>query len=366
MKTVKVEVGGHGYPVIIGRDVFPCLGSLLPPRLRKVLLVSDSSVYPLWGNRMTCALEEAGLTVKSFAVDPGEKSKTLAVADTLYTSALEAGLGRGDLVAALGGGVVGDLAGFVAATYMRGIAFLQVPTTLLAQVDSAVGGKVAVNHWLGKNLIGAFHQPVLALADLGTLDTLPRREYLAGAAEVVKYGAGLNEPFLTYLEQNWEGLMDGADDILAGVVATCCQLKADVVARDEREAGERKLLNFGHTLGHGLEAATGYSYYLHGEAVAVGMVLETLIAREMKVLAENEARRLLTLFKRLNPIPPPPGLDSGPVLAALRFDKKRTGGKGVFILPVRAGEARLFDHVEEALAARVLARYLTGDWEKEF
>jgi 3-dehydroquinate synthase len=365
MRTVQVETGGGSYPIIIGREVFPSLADRLPPGIRKVLLVSDGNVFPLFGDSLARTLAEAGLMVKPYVVDPGEKSKTLRVAEALYTVALEAGLGRGDLVAALGGGVAGDLAGFVAATYMRGVAFLQVPTTLLAQVDSSVGGKVGVNHPLGKNLIGAFHQPVLVAADLATLDTLPRREFLAGAAEVVKYGAALSEPFLRFLEQNWEGFMGGDHSVLAEVVATCCRLKAEVVARDERETGERALLNFGHTLGHALEAATGYSHYLHGEAVTVGMVLDTLIAREMKVLPAGEADRLLALLYRLGLRPPPPGLDAGPALAALRFDKKRAGGSAVFILPVRAGAARVFGGVEESLAAGVLAGYLDGHLGEE-
>ncbi len=359
MQTVRVDTGVGGYAIIIGRDIFRLLPEALPVRPRRVLLVSDSNVYPHWGEGLVRALAAAGPDVKPYVVNPGEQSKTLAVAEALYTAALQAGLDRGDLVAALGGGVVGDLAGFVAATYMRGVAFLQAPTTLLAQVDSAVGGKVAVNHPLGKNLIGAFHQPVLVLSDLGALATLPPREYRAGAAEVVKYGAALSEPFLAYLEQNWEGFMAADDTVLAEVVATCCRLKAGIVARDEREAGERALLNFGHTLGHALEAATGYAYYLHGEAVAVGMALATLIAREAGVLPGDEADRLLAVLGRLGLLPPPPGLDSGTVLATLRYDKKRKGGRGVFILPVRAGEARIFDSLEET-AARVLAQYLGG------
>jgi 3-dehydroquinate synthase len=303
-------------------------------------------------------LGRSGFQVFTAVVPAGEESKAMARAEKLYTAAIKAGLERGDMIVALGGGVVGDLAGFVAATYLRGVPFVQVPTTLLAQVDSSVGGKVAVNHPLGKNLIGAFYQPRLVWIDLAVLDTLPVREFLAGAAEVVKYSVILSEPFFCYLEDNWTALLAGETAVLTRVVETCCSLKAGVVAEDERDEGIRAILNFGHTLGHALEAVTEYGYYLHGEAVLVGMSLATKIAVRKKHLNKDDAERILALLARAGFRQPPSGLRPEQVEKALWLDKKREKGRLVFVLPVSIGKVERFTDVDSQTIREVLDEYL--------
>jgi len=362
MRLVQVPLGERSYPIYIGKNLYAAVAGTWPEnvRLSRVLLVSDENVFPLYGGRFVATLHDAGFAVTPVVIPAGEGSKTLAWAETLYTAAIEAGLDRNGLIVALGGGVTGDLAGFAAATYLRGVPFVQVPTTLLAQVDSSVGGKVAVNHPLGKNLIGAFYQPRLVWIELGALDTLPEREFLAGAAEVVKYGAILSEPFFGYLEANWQLFLDRDPSVLAETVAACCGLKARVVAEDEREKGLRAILNFGHTLGHALEAATAYSYYLHGEAVLAGMVMAVNIALRKRVLPEKDAGRLLGMFAKIGVRPAPPGLAAAEVIAALAHDKKREEDVTVFILPVRIGRVEPFLDVDAGTVRNVLNEYL-GD-----
>ena len=259
MQTIQVDLKERAYEIKIVSHQWHQLAAALAKVLApgKVLLVSDEHVWAHYGSYVESALQ-GSYTVVPVIIPPGEASKTLAEADRLYTVAIEAGLDRSNAVIALGGGVVGDLAGFVAATYLRGVPFVQIPTTLLAQVDSSVGGKVAVNHRLGKNLIGAFYQPKLVWIELETLKTLPPREFMAGAAEVVKYGAILSADFITFLEENWAGFLKQDKAILQEIIATCCRLKSQVVVEDERETGKRAILNFGHTLGHALEAATSF------------------------------------------------------------------------------------------------------------
>lgn len=362
MRVVWVPLGRQSYPIYIGRDLYPALGKTWLESIKpgRALLVSDEQVFSLHGENLTRELSAAGFQVFTALLPAGEGSKTLTCAEYLYTAAIEAGLDRRCAVLALGGGVIGDLAGFVAATYLRGVPFVQIPTTLLAQVDSSVGGKVAVNHTLGKNLIGAFHQPQLVWVDLAMLETLSAREYLAGAAEVIKYGVILSAPFCTFLENNWPAFLDREPEVLAEVVATCCALKSQVVAADEREEGVRAILNFGHTLGHALEAATGFTYYLHGEAVLAGMMMATEIAAARGVLPPGEAQRLLSLYHRLGILSAPPGLEEERLLAALWQDKKREGASLVFVLPRRSGEAELFRDVDMALIRRVAQDYLSG------
>lgn len=361
MRVVQVALGERSYPIYIGKNIWPALAGRLRETLKpgKALLVSDANVFPLFGGKVAAALAEAGFTVTPAVVPAGEGSKTLQHADNLYTAAIEAGLDRNGVVVALGGGVTGDLAGFAAATYLRGVPFVQVPTTLLAQVDSSVGGKVAVNHKLGKNLIGAFYQPKLVWVELDSLNTLPEREFLAGAAEVVKYGVIVSEPLITYLEAHWDRFLAKETAVLTEVVGDCCAIKAGVVAQDEREEGLRAILNFGHTLGHALEAATLYTYYLHGEAVLVGMVLAVRLAVRLGLLPREEGARLLRLFSRVGLKEAPPGLARQPVMTALQQDKKREGDNLVFILPVKIGEVRPFRHVPRDTVEAVLAAYLT-------
>jgi 3-dehydroquinate synthase len=361
MRVVQVPLGERGYPIYIGKNIFPTLGGawLKTVKPGRVLLVSDENVFPLYGGKLIDALDNNGFDVTPVVIPAGEGSKSLGWAENLYTRALEADLDRSSLFIALGGGVVGDLAGFAAATYMRGVPYVHVPTTLLAQVDSSVGGKVAVNHELGKNLIGAFYQPKLVWVELAALDTLPEREYLAGAVEVIKYGIIMDESFFSCLESNWQAFLAKDPVVLAEVIAACCELKARVVVEDEREAGLRAILNFGHTLGHALEAATSYGHYLHGEAVLVGMLLAVDIAKDKGVLAPVHATRCKALLSRIGVKRPPTGLGTDQVMAALRYDKKKEGNTLVFILPERVGQASVYRDVDYLSIERVLDKYLT-------
>ena len=268
-------------------------------RVGPLLIVSDSNVDPLHGDRCEDVLRRRGLTVSRAVVPAGESSKSLERLAGLYETAVAAGLDRSSLVVALGGGMVGDLAGFLAATFLRGIGVAQVPTTLLAMVDSSVGGKTAVNLPQGKNLVGAFHQPVEVAADITTLRTLPDREYVSGLAEVVKYGVIWDAAFFELLERNVERLLSRDEDLLEEIVARCCEIKAEVVAVDELEAGARAILNFGHTLGHALEGVAGYGRWLHGEAVAAGMEYAARLSCALRGFPEEEERRLAELLSSL-------------------------------------------------------------------
>lgn len=362
MKVAEVALGERSYPIYIGKNIWHNIPAVWPGRVKRgnVLLVSDEHVFPLYGGRLIGQLHEAGFGVRPAVLPAGEESKTLKSAGLLYDAAIEAGLDRHGVIVALGGGVVGDVAGFAASTYLRGVPFIQAPTTLLAQVDSSVGGKVAVNHPRGKNLIGSFYQPRLVWSELETLASLPARQFRAGLAEVVKYGVIASEPFFCYLDENWDALLALEPAVLTDVVAECCTLKAAVVVKDEREAGLRAILNFGHTLGHALEAATAYTHYLHGEAVLAGMVMATHLAVSLKILHRAEAERLLSMYARIGLTPPPPGLCRGDVVTALGHDKKREGEAVIFILPVTIGKTKLVRSLDPALVEQVLAAYLDG------
>lgn len=275
METLRVALGGRAYPIHIGAGALDA-AELYQPHLGagRVAVVTNAVVGPLYLERVKAALQRAGAAdVLAVLVEDGESAKSWGTLDRVFDALLGARLGRDSVIVALGGGVIGDLAGFAAAVYQRGIHFIQVPTTLLAQVDSSVGGKTAVNHARGKNMIGAFHQPRAVIADVAALATLPERELRAGVAEVIKHGFALDAALVGWLESNVERLLAGDAAALAHVVRRSCELKAEVVAADEREAGPRILLNFGHTFGHAIEAGSGYGAWLHGEAVAAGMVM---------------------------------------------------------------------------------------------
>ena len=274
MESLRVALGERSYPIHIGAGLLDS-SALYAPHLAggAVAVVTNEIVAPRYLARVSKALEAAGARVVEIVVEDGEPAKNWRTLERVFDALLAARCGRDSLLVALGGGVVGDLAGFAAAVYQRGVAYLQVPTTLLAQVDSSVGGKTAINHERGKNMIGAFHQPRAVIADVATLDTLPDRELRAGLAEVIKHGLALDAGFVDWLEANLEKLLARERAALSAAVRRCCELKARVVAADERELGVRALLNFGHTFGHAIEAASGYGTWLHGEAVAAGMVM---------------------------------------------------------------------------------------------
>jgi 3-dehydroquinate synthase len=347
--TVNVALGERSYPIVIGEAL---LGSgfdlAAHVRGRDCLVVTNTTVGPLYLAKL-----EAGLHGKQFtslALEDGESFKTLAAVEKILDCLVAGGANRDTTVIALGGGVVGDIAGFGAAAYMRGVDFIQVPTTLLAQVDSSVGGKTGVNHPGGKNLIGAFHQPRLVLIDIDTLKTLPDRELHAGLAEVIKYGAIADAAFFAWLEEHMPALLERDADALAYAVRRSCELKAAVVAEDEREAGRRAILNFGHTFGHAIEHCQGYGEWLHGEAVAAGMVM----AAALSDIDEETRQRLERLIERAGlPVRPPP-VGAGRLRAAMGMDKKALSRALRFVLLERLGQAYLTADFDEPRLLQIL------------
>jgi 3-dehydroquinate synthase len=346
MESLRVALGSRSYPIHIGADLVG-RAELYRPYLGggSAAIVTNNVVGPLYLTKVREALQ--GMRVTEIVVDDGEQAKGWETLDQVCDALLAARCGRDTLLVALGGGVVGDLAGFVAAVYQRGIAFVQVPTTLLAQVDSSVGGKTAINHARGKNMIGAFHQPLAVISDVTTLDTLPDRELRCGLAEMIKHALALDLPFVEWLEGNVRQLLARDRTALMYAVRRCCELKAGIVAADERETGVRALLNFGHTFGHAIEAATGYGSWLHGEAIAAGMVMAAELSMRLNLIGNPEVARVRSLIGKA-------GLPtSGPALAPARLmelmagDKKAAQGKPRFVVLEALGRAALLGGVEE-------------------
>ncbi len=354
MDQLRLELGERSYQIMIGFADLDQLGANLQPLklANRICLITNTTVGKLYGGRVKSVLADSGYTVSYYEVPDGEEYKTLQSAAAIYDYMIDAGMERGSAVVALGGGVVGDLVGFAAATYMRGIPLIQVPTTLLAQVDSSVGGKVAVNHPRGKNLIGCFYQPRLVFADLQTLRTLPEREIIAGMAEVIKYGVIWDSTFFAFLEQHLGRILNLEPDALMETVKRSCAIKAEIVSRDEREDGLRAILNFGHTIGHALESLTNYQVYRHGEAIAAGMAAAATLAagRGMQEAADRE--RLVALLRRTGlPVSfPYPARD---LMGLLSHDKKVFEGRPRFVLPLKIGEVEICSNLEdeEILAA---------------
>ncbi len=298
-RRVRVELGERAYDIVIGRDLEMVAG-LDSLQGQRGLIVSDSNVDPLYGEKVESAFTAAGCGMTRVVVPAGEPSKSAERLIELWAAAVDAELDRHGFVVALGGGVIGDLAGFLAASYLRGVRFVQLPTSLLAMVDSSVGGKTGINLPHGKNLVGAFYQPQGVVADLGMLSTLADREYVSGLAEVVKYGVISDPTLFEFLETNAAGILNRDDALVAEVVARSCEIKASVVAADEREGGLRAILNFGHTMGHALEQCDGYGVWLHGEAIAIGMVYAAEVSVAAHGLSREAADRLIALLKALN------------------------------------------------------------------
>ena len=337
-KTVEVRLEERSYPIHIGRGV--TLGQVLEEAAgRRALIVTDSNVEPLHGVAVQAAFEARGLSCLRVTVPAGEATKDLRWVGELYARAATEKLDRSSLVVALGGGMVGDLAGFVAATYLRGVGFIQVPTTLLAMVDSSVGGKTGINLAQGKNLVGAFYQPLEVDADLAMLDSLPEREYLSGLAEVVKYGVIWDAKLFREFEVNAAALRSRDAEVLERTIARCCEIKAEVVAMDERELGPRAILNFGHTLAHALEKVGGYGRWLHGEAVAMGMRYAAQLSVAQSGLHQADADRLTALLAALGlPVTAGPGLDWAALREAMLSDKKTLRKTPRFVLAKRLGD----------------------------
>ncbi|WP_338461256.1 3-dehydroquinate synthase [Brevibacillus borstelensis] len=357
-EILRVELGERSYPIVIGDGLLQQAGPMLREAglapTSKLFVVTDENVALLYQQTLKTALEAEGYAVHSFVIASGEQSKSLAVYEAVMTAAISAGLDRKSAVLALGGGVVGDLAGFVAATYMRGIAFVQVPTTLLAH-DSSVGGKVAINHPLGKNLIGAFHQPRLVLYDTSTIRSLPERERAAGFAEVLKHGLIADETFVSWLEANAEKLWQLDSELLSKAIYRGCEVKANIVSADETEQNQRALLNLGHTFGHAFEALCEYSTLNHGEAISIGMCLAAKVAERMGIAqagVHNRTRGLLRQYQL--PTEWPHKLDPAKVLEVMKRDKKAVGGKLALVLPRAIGAVELFSQVDEELILSVM------------
>lgn len=358
MDTVRVDLGPRSYDIAISRGDPAGVGSFVRnalPKSSTALVVCDANTQS-HGYAVEGALSAAGLRTGFATVPAGESSKCLEQLARLYDALYELAADRKTAVVAVGGGVIGDLAGFTAATYNRGLPLVMAPTSLLAMVDSSVGGKTGINHPKGKNLIGAFHQPAGVWIDLDHLATLPEREYLSGLAEVVKYGVILDPEFFDYLEANTTAVRDRKSDALPFVVSRCCRLKADVVTRDEHETtGLRAVLNYGHTFAHAYETCAGYGTLLHGEAVAIGMMDAARLAAKLHLVGVDFVERQRQLLESLwLPTAPLAAFATDDLIAVMRRDKKAVGGQMRFILPTRLGEVKLFDDVPEALVRSVL------------
>ena len=339
MQTLHVELGDRRYPIFIGSDLNP--QSLLEPYIRgkQVMVVTNTTVAPLYLEHYVTAIEALGKTVATCILPDGEKYKNIEHLNLIFDALLEAGFNRDATVLALGGGVIGDMAGFASACFQRGVYFIQVPTTLLSQVDSSVGGKTGINHPLGKNMIGAFQQPQVVLADMAQLSTLPDRELSAGLAEVIKYALLGDLDFLLWLEENMDGLVGRDSALLAEAVYRSCAHKARIVANDEKEQGERALLNLGHTFGHAIESYLGYGVWLHGEAVATGMVMAADLSQRMGWISAEDLQRTKKIIQRAHLPVKCPAIPLDEFLAYMAHDKKVLNGQLRLVLMKSLGQA---------------------------
>lgn len=339
MKTLHVDLADRSYPIFIGEGLLDNSDLLLPYiKGESVLVVTNTTVAPLYLEKLTQHL--SGLKCSVIQLPDGEEYKNLETLNDIYTHLLEHRLDRNTTLIALGGGVVGDITGYAAASYQRGVNFIQIPTTVLSQVDSSVGGKTAVNHPLGKNMIGAFHQPQCVIADISTLNTLPRRELSAGIAEVIKYGILGDAEFFAWLEENIEALIRLDADKLIYAIQRSCQNKADIVAQDERESGQRALLNLGHTYGHAIETKMGYGEWLHGEAVAAGIVMAAELSKACGWISSDDLQRITQLIQRGGlPVAPPENMTADDFIINMSRDKKVLDGVLRLVLIKSIGQA---------------------------
>lgn len=355
-RTLEVRLGERSYPVIIGPGLLKQPQAFLPYlSQRRVAVISNETVFPLHGSKLAEDLRLAGVQLTEILLSDGEQHKTLGSLERIYDALLRNAFDRKSVVLALGGGVVGDLAGFAAATYQRGVPFIQVPTTLLAQVDSSVGGKTAVNHPLGKNMIGAFHQPRVVLADTSTLATLPDRELRAGLAEVIKYGLIRDPAFFMWLEANMPALLARDEAALTHAIYESCRNKAEVVEADEHEQGERALLNLGHTFGHAIEGALGFGVWLHGEAVGAGMVLAARLSCRLGLLSAAELARTERIIDAAGLPVEMPDITASQMLAFMEHDKKNEDGAIRLILMRAIGKA----YVDGSVSRQALTDFLS-------
>lgn len=358
MKTIKVKLGARSYPIIIGDNLLTRVGKFVKtiPNVGAALVITNKKIKSLYGAKLAKSLREAGIQPQFVIVADSEKSKSIATWIKTINKICDFDKGRGIAVVAFGGGVIGDLAGFVAACYHRGVPLVQIPTTLLGQVDSAIGGKTAVDLPLGKNLIGAFYQPKMVISDIGLIESLPLKEIKNGIAEIIKYAVILDSSLFKYLEKALPRLMQFNKDVLGHVISTCSRLKATVVAADEKEtSGYRSILNFGHTIGHALETSASYTKQMaHGQAVAVGMLCACDIARGMNALDGKDALKIENLIARAN-LPRRATVSSiSGVLKAISYDKKIISGKLRFILPLAIGHVVVCSNIDKKLIKKAI------------
>lgn len=355
MATIDLDLGERSYPIYIDTDLLSDSALLSKYiRAKRVCIITNDVVAPLYLASLIKLLDD-NFDVDTVILPDGEAEKSLKNFDVIMSHLLENIHGRDTTLIALGGGVIGDITGFAAACYQRGVDFIQIPTTLLSQVDSSVGGKTAVNHPLGKNMIGAFYQPKAVFIDINSLSTLPEREFAAGMAEVIKYGILGKGEFFDWLEQNTDAIKAKQPQVLIELIEICCRCKADIVSADEKESGVRALLNLGHTFGHAIEAEQGYGNWLHGEAVATGMVLAAKLAVQMNLLEVSDLRRIETLIKAFDlPIEAPSDMNLASFVKHMSRDKKNIGGKLRFIVPTDIGRSEMRDDVTEDMLQQIL------------
>ena len=363
MRKVRVELEQRSYDIFIGHNSLTGLAEHMKtlPVGRKGAIITNPALNRLYGESLSRSLSGAGYRITTIELPAGERYKTLKSVSRIYDALIAEKFERGSFIIALGGGVIGDIAGFAAATYLRGIPYIQVPTSLLAQVDSSVGGKTGVDHPLGKNLIGAFYQPLLVWIDVGVLKTLPRRELIAGMAEVIKYGVIADEQFFKFIEGHYKDILSLDKDTLTHTVARSCEIKAMIVSADEREKGLRAILNFGHTIGHAVETITGYRKYRHGEAVAMGMVFAAKLAFNMGLCEDKAATDIERLCRRTGLKTKLPEVDLSVLTDILSRDKKVADGKVRFVLPVRIGEVKIVEDADNDVLQRTLQLCYTSD-----
>jgi 3-dehydroquinate synthase len=362
MPTVTLQLESRSYAIAVRAGCLDSVGdrsrTALGDRPETAVLLSNPIVYGKYGRRVRSSLKRAGFRIKEIIIGDGERHKNLRTAESIYTSLIESRVERKDVIVALGGGVIGDIAGFVAATYLRGLNLIQVPTTLLAQIDSSIGGKTGVNHRLGKNLIGSFYQPSLVVIDPIVLSTLPPREMNSGLFEALKYGVIRDKHLFARLVNNIQKLKQMDLDELVFLIAACCQIKADVVHQDEREGGLRRILNFGHTVGHALEAITSYRRFRHGEAVGHGMRSASRIAMIMELLSPDQHATISAAIHQVGKIPSAKSLASRDIISAMMRDKKTEAGSIAFVLPVEVGKVVIRPDVPLKTIRRALTESL--------
>ena len=350
MNKVEVKLVDRSYPIYIKSNILGQIGEICQHHHigNPIVVITDSNVSILYGDQVIKNLQNYGYEVLKLVIEPGELSKSIQTTDWLYEKMISAGADRKTTILALGGGVVGDLAGFIAATYMRGIPFVQIPTTLLAQTDSSVGGKVGINHRLGKNLIGAFYQPKFVLIDPSVLLTLDKREIFSGLGEIIKYSLIGDNNLFKKISHNLERFINLDDfKFLEQIIKICCQIKAKVVSLDEKEAGLRRILNFGHTIGHALEAATDYGFYRHGEAVILGMKAMSWLSNQEKLISEQDFSKINSLLSQIPVLKIPAQITQKQILNKINHDKKRSSSRLAVVLLKSIGSAHIIENIDE-------------------